>query len=94
VPTSPIEAEATGQEFVTAIYGGHNWTIRLDVETWPVDLISATVIPRGDTHVALDYAKLSAALRVLLGDQWNRPQAPRPGARIAGVRSGRRIPIR
>jgi hypothetical protein len=71
VPTSPIEAEATGQEFVTAIYGGHNWTIRLDVETWPVDLISATVIPRGDTHVALDYAKLSAALRVLLGDQWD-----------------------
>jgi hypothetical protein len=69
VPTSPIEAEATGQEFVSAVYGARSWKIQLDVETWPVDLISAAVTPVED-GIEIDYGKVLAALQLLLGDQW------------------------
>lgn len=68
--TSPIEAEATGQELVTAEYGGREWTIPLAVESWPADLVGAVVTVADSTKVAVDYAKLTAALQQLLGDQW------------------------
>lgn len=71
---SAIEAEATGQEFVTAVYGGRSWTIPLDVETWPVDLIGAAVTPVDD-RIAIDYGKVLAALQQLLGDRWPAFQA-------------------
>lgn len=70
MPASPIEAEATGQEFVTAVYGGRSWILPLDVETWPVDLVGAAVAVIDSTKVAIDHGKLNAALQQLLGDQW------------------------
>lgn len=69
MPASYIEAEATGQEFVTAQYGGKSWTIQLDVDAWPVDLIAASVLVV-DTKVGVDYPKLTAAIELVLGDQW------------------------
>lgn len=67
---SAIEAEATGQEFVTAEYGGRSWNIRLDVESWPVDLIGAAVSPAADDRIAINYSSMTGALQRLLGDQW------------------------
>jgi len=81
VSASAIEAEATGQEFVTAVYGGRSWTIPLDVETWPVDLIGAAVVEVDATHVAIDHGKLNAALQRLLGNQWSSVVAVAPRRR-------------
>lgn len=71
MPASAIEAEATGREFVTATFGGREWTVPLDVDTWPVDLVSATVTVTEDGRVEIDYGKLTTALQYLLGEQWD-----------------------
>lgn len=70
MPTSAIEAEATGQEFVTATYGGREWIIPLDVDTWPVDVVARTVTDVDDGGVRVDYRALTSALEELLGEQW------------------------
>lgn len=80
MPTSPIEAEATGQEFITAEFGGREWTIPLDIDSWPVDLV-ATTVTITDGGLTVNYRGISDVLRVVLGDQWQTFQAftPRRG---------------
>lgn len=68
MPTSPLEAEAIGQEFVTASYGGQEWLIPLDVDSWPA-AVAATVRVE-DGRVAVHYGHLAEALQELLGGQW------------------------
>jgi hypothetical protein len=55
-PPSAIEAEATGQPFLVAVFGEHEYKLAADADDWPLGDISA--------------GKLLPAMRELLGDQW------------------------
>lgn len=65
----PVEAEATGQPFIVADYGGHEYKLPADVDDWPLPLIAVTVGIRDGVLVA-DHEVLARALAMLLGDQW------------------------
>lgn len=73
---SPVEAEATGQEFIETTFRGSTFRLPLDVDSWPLaDIeqcvgvrIKGPVAPAGT--VSVDYAKVAAALKAILGDQW------------------------
>lgn len=69
MPLNPVEAEATGQEFITAAFKGAEFRIPLDVDSWPLDLIRGCRGMRGD-QVVPNIPALLAAMRGLLGTQW------------------------
>jgi hypothetical protein len=70
VTTSPVEAEATGQEFVTATFGGTDFRLPADADTWPLHLIGTCVGFNQAGKPAVDYRRLITGLELLLGDQW------------------------
>lgn len=70
MPTSPVEAEARGQEFVTASYGGTDFHIPLDVDSWPLDLLLNGIQSEEKQYTGIAHATLIAAMRELLGEQW------------------------
>lgn len=68
---SPAEAEARGQEFVEAAFGGAEFRLPLDVDAWPLDTIRACRGIRGD-KIVVNHDALVGALQTLLGaDQWD-----------------------
>lgn len=69
--SSAVEAEATGQEYVTALFKGRDWLIPLDVDAWPVDAVLASVAVVDNT-LTVNHFALTATLQALLGDQWAR----------------------
>ena len=66
---NPAEAEATGQEFIEAAFGGSVFRLPLDVDSWPLALIRNS---RGvkDGKIVPNPRTVLAALQVLLGEQW------------------------
>jgi hypothetical protein len=70
VPASPVEAEATGQEFVTVTFSGTPFRVPLDVDTWPLDAIRNSRALTADGKVVVDHVQAAAALQLLLADQW------------------------
>jgi hypothetical protein len=70
VPASSIEAEATGQDCVTAHYGGREWIIPLDVDTWPVEQLISCIAVK-DKKALPNHGAVVDVLRKLLGAQWN-----------------------
>ena len=69
--TTPTEAEASGQESVTASYNGQDYTLPLDADSWPLQLISRTVHVNELDRIFLRRRTVSDALEKLLGDQWD-----------------------
>ena len=69
VSLNPAEAEATGQEYIEAVFGGTTFQVPLDVDSWPLALIRTS---RGvkDGRVVANPPTVIAALQVLLGEQW------------------------
>lgn len=84
MPNSPVEAEATGQEVIEATFSGTTFTVPLDVDSWPLEIIRRcrTLTPSG---VAVDSAELVTALKQILGPQWPDflQAAPRRGQLVA-----------
>jgi hypothetical protein len=70
VATSPIEAEASGQDVVTATYGGADFRIPLDVDTWPLELLLTGLRVEEKQLVGIQHSTVIAVIRELLGDQW------------------------
>ena len=70
MPASPIEAEASGQEFVTASYGGHEFRIPLDVDTWPLDRLLDGIRVEEKQFTGITHTAAVTAIRELLGEQW------------------------
>lgn len=67
----PVEAEATGQQYVVATYAGHDFKLMLDVEHWPLDLIAVSVGLNKDAELVSNPSTVGCALERLLGDQWS-----------------------
>ena len=70
MPTSPVEAEARGQELVTASYGGREFHIPLDVDSWPLDLLLNGIRVEEKQFTGVTHVAVVAAIRALLGEQW------------------------
>lgn len=70
MPSNPLEAEATGQEFVTVTFSGTPFRVPLDVDLWPLDKIQRC---RGvlNDRVVVNHLQVAAALQTLLADQWD-----------------------
>lgn len=67
----PVEAEATGQQYVVATYAGRDYKLSLDAETWPLDLIAISVGIGSDQKLVANDVPLTQAMVQLLGDQWD-----------------------
>lgn len=67
---SPVEAEASGQEFVTVTFNGTPFRVPLDVDGWPLDLIRRCRGLTADQRIVPNHVPAAAALQVLLGEQW------------------------
>lgn len=68
--TDPVAAEATGQESITAEFGGREWRIPLDVDSWPTTQVLDCVAVTPERKVIVNHFSLVAVMRALLGDQW------------------------
>lgn len=66
-----LAAEAAGRDTVTAEYGGRQWRIPLDVDTWPLDAVARSlgVVPRSG-EIVVNHIPLAQALQGILGEQW------------------------
>lgn len=70
--TTPLEAEAIGQEFIEADYRGHTFRVPVDVDSWPLASVrlSCLVDPKSQ-KLRVNHSAVSIALQWLLGDQWD-----------------------
>lgn len=69
--TDPAEAEALGAEYVSVDYLGQTYSVPLDADAWPLDLVEASLgVHRQTKRVVVNKARLTDALCALLGDQW------------------------
>lgn len=68
--SNPLEAEATGQEFVTVPFSGTPFRVPLDVDVWPLDNLRRC---RGllNDRVVVNHLQVAAALQTLLAEQWD-----------------------
>lgn len=66
---NPVEAEAVGQEFITATFNGTDFRLPLDVDSWPIHLIRNS---RGlkDGKIVPNPQAVLMGLQALLGEQW------------------------
>lgn len=70
--TDPVEAEARGQTHVVCPMGGVDWSIPLDVDTWPLTPVAHSVYVGPDGEVRTNPTAVVEALSGLLGQQWPR----------------------
>lgn len=71
MPTSdPVEAEALGEEFVTATHLGREWRIPADVDTWPLTAIKHS-IGVSDSKVIVNHTAIAAGIEQLLAEQFD-----------------------
>lgn len=69
--SNPIEAEAAGQELVTAEYRGHEFLVPLDLDSWPLDSIRlCRLFNKSTKQISVDQKLLVLILQELLGTQW------------------------
>ena len=68
--SDPVEAEALGEEFVTATHLGREWRIPADLDTWPLDTIRVSIGFTSERQPAINYIAVAQALEAILGDQW------------------------
>lgn len=69
---SAAEAEASGQEYVDAAFGGTTFRVPLDVDSWPLDAVRGSrAAHRVKKKIVVHPSGLLAALQLLLGaEQW------------------------
>ncbi|OKH70819.1 hypothetical protein EB72_24810 [Mycobacterium sp. SWH-M1] len=73
-PPDPVEAEATGQQYISALYGGQEYKLALDADDWPLELIRVSVgvdTNEEERRLVPHYGVLVASLQQILGDQWD-----------------------
>lgn len=69
--TDPVEAEATGQQYIAATYRGREYKVLLDADRWPLDLVRDSVLYNTETRkLEPHHQAIAAALTQILGDQW------------------------
>lgn len=75
MPASPVEAEATGQEFVEATFSGTTFQVPLDVDSWPLDTVRRSRGIDDEGEIVVLSVNVVTALREILGAQWPQFQA-------------------
>ena len=68
--SDPVEAEALGEEFVTATHLGREWRIPADADTWPLTAIKYS-IGVSATRVVVNHPAIAECMEQLLGDQFD-----------------------
>lgn len=68
--SSPVEAEALGEEFVTATHLGREWRIPADVDTWPLTAIKYS-IGVSNTKVMVNHPAVAEGMEQLLAEQFD-----------------------
>lgn len=69
--TDPVEAEATGQQYIVATYRGRDYKVLLDADRWPLDLVETSVVYNQETKKLEPHRQaIASALTQILGDQW------------------------
>lgn len=68
--SNPLEAEATGQEFITVTFSGTPFRVPLDVDAWPLDAIRRCRAIDANDRIVVNHVQVGAALQTLLADQW------------------------
>jgi hypothetical protein len=72
MPTSdPVEAEALGEEFVTATHLGREWRIPADADTWPLEHVRYSIGYNRDREPVINHIAIAQALEEILGEQWD-----------------------
>ena len=69
--TDPVQAEAVGEDYVTAVYSGREWRIPADADAWPLDHIRYSVGYTRDRGSVVNHIAIAQALEQILGDQWD-----------------------
>jgi hypothetical protein len=70
--SSAAEAEALGQQYVDAVFGGISFRVPLDVDTWPLHLIRFSRGRHSETgQVMINYRAVMETIQVLTGDQFD-----------------------
>ena len=83
--TAPLQAEATGQEFVYPVFRGHQFRVPLDVDSWPLAAIRASYRVDEAGTLLVNYLSVASALRLLLGEQWPEFQRVAPKRKHLGA---------
>lgn len=69
--TSPVEAEARGDKFIEATFGGNTFRVPLDVDCWPLDIVrQCRGVSVSTGSPVVNGAQLVSVLGALLGPQW------------------------
>jgi hypothetical protein len=70
--TDPVEAEALGEEFVTATHLGREWRIPADLDTWPLESVKHSIGFSVTTReILINHIATAEAIEALLGPQWD-----------------------
>jgi len=65
------QAEAEGQEYVSASFLGRDWRLPLDVETWPLTAVTCSIGINEQRVAVVNHVGTAEALRLLLRGQWS-----------------------
>lgn len=78
--SSLLEAEGSGQQYVTSTFGGTEFQVPLDVDTWPLDTIrGCRRFDPAISQLVVDHFSVATALRGVLGPvQWDRFEVAAP----------------
>jgi hypothetical protein len=68
--TDPVQAEALGEDYVTAVWKGREWRIPADADSWPLDHVRYSVGYTRDRGSVVNHIAIAQALEQILGDQW------------------------
>ena len=69
-PPDPARAEALGDTHILAVYNGLEWSIPLDVDTWPLEQLKTSLYVGPDREIVVNHIAVADGLHQLLGGQW------------------------
>jgi hypothetical protein len=69
--TDPVQAEALGEDYVTAVWKGREWRIPADADSWPLDHVRYSVGYTRERGSVVNHIAIAQALEQILGDQWD-----------------------
>ena len=61
--TDPVQAEALGEDYVTAVWKGREWRIPADADSWPLDHVRYSVGYTRERGSVVNHIAIAQALR-------------------------------
>jgi hypothetical protein len=69
--TNPLEAEALGEDYITAVWSGRRWRIPADADAWPLDHVRYSIGYGRNQAPVVNHIAIAQALEEILGEQWD-----------------------